>query len=162
LSDSWKLPVLDAPSPKKQLLGQPRACGHRDVASHDAGGPQISLLHIGDVHGAATSQAVTGGATAEFGHHLVVVLLPRLLRLGQGGAPGVAVAVPAMSAGDEIVVPQSGNSSHRHCLLASVEVRRALDDVAPQQVVDPVLEHSNLPHLPQEIEGLLFIEAEFF
>jgi hypothetical protein len=33
-----------------KLLGQGRAHRHRDVAAHDAGRPQIAVVHVGDVH----------------------------------------------------------------------------------------------------------------
>ena len=44
-----------------QLLGQRGAGGDGDVAADDAGGTQVALLHIGDVHGAAAAHAVAGG-----------------------------------------------------------------------------------------------------
>jgi hypothetical protein len=53
LRDSWKLPVLEAPSPKKhsttlslcsELLHQGRPNGHGDIAAHDAGGAQVAVI----------------------------------------------------------------------------------------------------------------------
>jgi hypothetical protein len=73
----------------------------------------------------------------------------------------MAVAMAAMGASNEIVVSQSRDSSHGHCFLPRVEVGRALNQVTPQQVVDFVLERPDLPHLPQEVEGLPFIEVQF-
>ncbi len=67
-----------------------------------------------------------------------------------------------MCAGDEVIVPQGGDSSHSHRFLPRVKVGRPLNQVAPQQFVDFVLECSDLPHLPQEIQSLLFAEPEFF
>ena len=69
-SASWKLPSFDAPSPKKQtttrsvpleLLSQRRAHGHGQVAADDAGGAQVAVLHVRDVHRAALALAVAVG-----------------------------------------------------------------------------------------------------
>jgi hypothetical protein len=87
---------------------------------------------------------------------------PGLLGLGQGRAPRVAVPVPAVRAGDQVFVAQRRHRPHRDRFLSRVQVRSALDDIAPQQVIDPIFKHSDLPHLPQQIERLLFAQAFLF
>ncbi len=98
------------------------AGGHRDVAAHDAGGAQVALLHVGDVHRATPAQAVAGLAAAQLGHHLVIVFLLGLFGLGDDCAPGVAVPVAAVGAGDQIVVAQDRDGADGDGLLAGVEV----------------------------------------
>jgi hypothetical protein len=67
------------------------------------------------------------------------VLLARLLGLWPGDrAAGVAVAVAAVGAGDQVVVAQHRDGADGDRLLAGVEVRGALDDVLAQQVIDRV------------------------
>ncbi len=170
LSDSWKLPVLEAPSPKKhsttrsvsmQLLGQRRADGHGDVAADDAGGAQVAVLHVGDVHRAALALAVAAGLAQHFGHHLVVVLLLGLGRLGMCVAVGVGVAVAAVGAGDQVVVAQGRHGADGHGLLAGVQVRGAFEHGLAQQVGDVVLQRADLHHLAQVTDQLLLGEALF-
>jgi len=62
--------------------------------------------------------AVAAGASQHFGHHLVEVLLPGCGCSGHFIAVGVAVPVPTMGAGDQIIVPQSADGPHRDGFLA--------------------------------------------
>ncbi len=71
----------------------------------------------------------------------------------------MAVAVAAVGAGDQVIVAQGGDGTHGHGLLAGVQMRCALDDVAPQQVVDRLLEHPDLPHLAQQVQRLFLGQA---
>jgi hypothetical protein len=84
LSASWKLPSLDAPSPKKHtttrsvpcsFCARRRADRHRQVAADDARRAQVAVRHVRDVHRAALALAVPARLAQHFGHHLVVVHL---------------------------------------------------------------------------------------
>ena len=165
LSASWKLPSFDAPSPKKQtttrsvplsFCGQRRADRDGHVAADDAGRAQVAVLHVGDVHRAALALAVAARLAEHLGHHLVVVRLLLLVRLGGRVAVRVAVTVAAVRAGDQVVVAQRGDRADGDGLLAGVEVRRALQDGLGQQAGDLLLQRANLAHLPQVVQQIGF------
>jgi hypothetical protein len=87
------------------------------------------------------------------------MLLSLLLRLSQRRTTSIAVTVAAVRAGDEVIVSQGGDGPHRHRLLPGVEVRGPLDQVPAQQIIDLGLEHTDLPHLSQEVQRTLLAES---
>src|SRR3990172_7096730 len=143
----------------RQLTGQAGSRGDGNVAPDDAGCAQVPLLYVCDVHRPAASQAIARGAAAKLGPHLVVVGRPLCLCFRHRGSARVAMAMPAVGACDQVVIPQDRNGAHGHGLLPGIEVRSALDLVLAQQVVHPLLEQSDLPHLSKEIDGLCYAQA---
>ncbi len=145
-----------------QLLRQRRADGHRQVAAHDARGAQVAVIHVGDVHRAALALAVAARFAHHLGHHLVVVFLLGLRRFGSLVAVGVRVAMPAMGAGDEVVIAQRGDRAHRHRFFAGVEVRCAFQHAFGQQAGDVVFQRANLHDLTQVAQQIVSGELLFF
>ena len=136
LSDSWKVPSFEAPSPKKQTATWPLLRSLADSAApvaigdpgaDDAVGAQDAQLRPGDVHGAALALAVAGGLAVQLGHHAA-----HLAALGDD------VAVAAVGAGDVVVVVEGGAHADRHRLLAQVQVHEAGQLAGGEQVLDPV------------------------
>ena len=139
----------DDPVGALELLRQRRAHGHGQVAADDAGGAQVAVFRVRDVHRAALALAVAGRLPHDLGHHLVVVFLLGLGALGVFVAVRVGVAVPAVRAGDQIVIAQRGNRADGHGLFTGVQVGRALEHALGQQARDAVFQRPDLHDLAQ-------------
>ena len=142
---SWKVPRLEAPSPKNttetrvvlqdHLVGERRAGGQVVAAAHDAVGAQHAHGEVGDVHGAAAALAQAGLLAEDLRHHAVHV-----------SALGHAVAVAAVGGLDHVVLPQSGADAGGDGLLADVQVHEAGDLAVQEVVLDALLELADGAH----------------
>ena len=117
------------------LAGEPGARADGDVAADDSRRAEVARAHVGDVHRAALALAIAGGLAAELGEHVF-----------QLAAARDAVAVAAVGAGDDVVRPDRRARADRDGLLAGVNVGRALQDVAPQELEDLLLERADHHH----------------
>jgi hypothetical protein len=66
-----------------------------------------------------------------------------------------AVAVPAVRGGDVVAVGELGADTHRHCLLAGVQVNEAGDEAGSEVLAGKVLECANLDHALVHVEELV-------
>src|SRR5208282_1778701 len=107
-------------------------------------GAEHALGQVGDVHGAALAVAAAGLAAVDLGHHLVHVY-----------APGDAVAVAAVRAGDAVTVVQVAADADRRRLLARVQVDESGDIAARELRVHALLELADRPHRPVDVEQVL-------
>jgi hypothetical protein len=85
-----------------ELGGQRRPADQRRPAADDPVGAEHALGQVRDVHGAALAVAAAGLAAVDLGHHLADV-----------HAPGDAVAVPAVGAGDGVPVVEVAADADR-------------------------------------------------
>ena len=157
LSDSWKVPSLEAPSPKKQAVtssrardqrGQRRAGRDRQAGADDAVGAEDAEREIDDMHRAALALAVAGALAVELRHHAV-----------EASALGDQMAVAAMGRGDAIGLAQRRAYAGRARLLADRDVDEAGDLVGDREVADLALELPNPLHRAIHLEQQVFAEV---
>src|ERR1700741_3757325 len=105
------------------------------AAADDSVGAEHALGQVSDVHGAALAVAAAGLAAVDLGHHLADV-----------HAPGDAVAVPAVGAGDGVPVVEVAADADGRRLLARVQVDEPGDLAGRELPMHPFPELAAGPH----------------
>src|SRR5229473_1136796 len=132
------------PAGALDLGGQRRPADQRRAAADDAVGAEHALGQVGDVHRAALTVAAAGLAAVDLGHHLADV-----------DAPGDAVAVAAMGAGDGVAVVEVAAYADRRRLLARVQVDESGNLAGRELRVHAFLELADRPHRPVDVQQVL-------
>ncbi len=97
------------------------------------------------MHRPAFALAVAGGSPIQLGKHI-----PDLAAFGQH------ISVPAVGAGDIVVLAQRGAGTHRHGLLALRQVQEPGHLAGFKALLRRVLEPANQAHAPIHAQQLLF------
>ena len=128
------------------LSSEGRAQGKRNGAAHDSRRRNEPGVEGDDVHGAAFTCAVAGGAAGDFCHEPLNV-----------GPLGDGVAVGAMAAENIVVGPQQAASSHSDSLLADTQVEQTHDLTHGVERGDFFFERANEPHRAEERDELSWV-----
>src|SRR5437773_2399521 len=131
-----------------ELGGQRRPADQRRAAADDPVGAEHALGQVSDVHGAALAVAAAGLAAVDLGHHLADV-----------HAPGDAVAVPAVGAGDGVPVVEVAADADGRRLLPRVQVDKPGDLAGRELRVHPFLELADGPHRPVDVQQVLWSQS---
>jgi hypothetical protein len=82
-------------------------------------------------------------------------------RLGRFIAVRMGMPMTTVRAGNQVIVSQRGDRTHRHRFFPGIQMRGALEDGLAEQASDIVLQSANLQHLAEHRHQFVFGEFLF-
>ena len=153
LSDSWKVPVFVAPSPKnatatrgssRSLNARPAPDERREPAADDGVRAEVAALDVVEVHRAAVAVRAALHLPVELRHQRVRVRAAR-----------ERVAVGAVRRAEDVAVLHRGADADLGGLLADRDVQEAGQLAGAEALLDLLLEPPDQQHLAQEVAELV-------
>ena len=160
LSDSWKVPVFVAPSPKnatatrgssRMLERQSGADDRRQPAADDGVRAEVAALDVVEVHRAAVAVRAALDLPVELRHDGVRVRAAR-----------ERVTVGAMRRGEDVALLHRLADADGDGLLADIDVQEARKIAGAEALLHLLLEAADQQHLAQELVQRLVVERSAF
>ena len=160
LSDSWKVPVLVAPSPKNATAtrGSSRSLNARPAptiagqpAADDRVRAEVAALDVVEVHRAAVAVRAALELPVQLGHERVRMRAAR-----------ERVAVRAMGGAEDVAVLHRRADADLGRLLADRDVQKAGQLAGAEPLLDLLLEAPDQQHLAEEVAEPLVGQRRFF